>query len=73
MLLSRTEVGLDFNELLNRIRHREETLEFSKDELLDQLQLLKDDHYLIKDGDKWIFKLDIVRKWWFEYRGGLNL
>jgi len=72
-ILSRTGDGIDFNELLNRIRHREETLEFSKDELLGQLQLLKDDHYLVKAGDKWIFKLDIVRKWWFEYRGGLNL
>lgn len=72
-ILSRAEAGLGFDELLNRIRHRTESLEISDTELLAELQLLKEDHYLIKDGDKWIFKLNIVRKWWFEYRGGLNL
>jgi hypothetical protein len=41
--------------------------------LLEILQILRDDYYLVQEGDRWRFKLEIVRCWWQQYRGGLGL
>lgn len=71
-ILSGKSDGMQFNELLNLMRHREETLSINKESLLNILHLLRDDHYLITQSSHWCFKLEIVRLWWYEYRGGLE-
>ena len=72
-ILSGKSEGMQFNKLLNLMRHREETLSINKESLLNILHLLREDHYLINQSSHWRFKLEIVRLWWYEYRGGLDL
>jgi hypothetical protein len=72
-LLSRESKGLHFDEILNLIRHSPRTLMIDGTALLDILQILRDDHYLVQEGARWRFKLDIVRRWWHQHRGGLGL
>jgi len=72
-ILSRHSKGLPFDELLNLVRHSPKTLMLDAASLLDMLQILRDDHYLIQNGPRWRFKLDIVRRWWFQQRGELGL
>jgi hypothetical protein len=72
-VLSRTPTGIVFNELLNLIRHSPKTLTLDTSGLLEILQILRDDYYLVQEGDRWRFKLEIVRRWWQQYRGGLGL
>lgn len=68
-VLSRETHGYVFNDLMNLIRHRPKTLECDPDEVLRVLRDLRDDHYLVEKGERWRFKLDIVRRWWEIKRG----
>lgn len=72
-ILSRNNNGLHFNELLNLVRYRPSTLTIDPESLLDVLRTLRNDHYLINQSSHWRFKLEIVRRWWYEHRRGLEL
>jgi hypothetical protein len=72
-ILSRKSRGFAFDELLNLVRHSPKTLMLDGASLLDILQILRDDHYLVQEGARWRFKLEIVRNWWFNHRGKLGL
>jgi len=72
-LLSRKARGLPFDEIMNLMRHSPRTLFVDAGSLLEILQILRDDHYVLQDGSRWRFKLDIVRRWWHQHRGGLGL
>jgi len=72
-MLSRRAAGMQFDELLNLVRHRPKTLMVDSDSFLQVLRLLRDDYYLIHKNGQWRFKLEILRKWWFETRGRLAL
>ncbi|MCH8069640.1 MAG: hypothetical protein IID16_10290 [Candidatus Marinimicrobia bacterium] len=72
-ILSRNNNGLHFNELLNLVRYRPSTLTIDPESLLEILRTLRDDHYLVGQSSHWRFKLEIVRRWWYEHRGGLEL
>ena len=60
-ILSGKSEGMQFNELLNLMRHRKETLSINKESLINILHLLRDDHYLINQSSHWRFKLEIVQ------------
>lgn len=72
-VLSQKSEGLHFNDLLNLVRHRPNTLLVDPESLLNVLRILKDDHYLESRSSHWKYKLEIVRLWWYEHRGGLEL
>ena len=72
-ILSRSTEGLLLDELVNLLRHRPKTLPLDPEELLKPLRTLQNDHYLIRKDDRWRFKLEVVRKWWWEARGRLPL
>ena len=52
-ILSRERKGFPFHELLNLIRHFPKTLMLDGAALLDILQILRDDHYLVQEGERW--------------------
>ena len=71
-VLSFYEQGLVPDELLNLIRHKPKLLIIDPESLIEVLDTLKDDHYLVKHDGKWAFKLNIVRQWWQSERGDLS-
>ena len=72
-VLSQRKDGLHFNELLNLVRHRPKTLMVDAESFLEVLRILRDDYYIVHKDGKWHFKLEILRHWWLETRGGLAL
>lgn len=72
-VLSREEDGIPFDDLLNLVRHRPKTMTLESEALREVLQMLYNDHYVIQEEGQWRFKLEIIRKWWFEARGRLAL
>lgn len=72
-MLSRNPKGESFDGLLNLVRHSPKTAMLDSQELLRILEVLRDDHYLLRSRQKWIFKLEIVRRWWLTHRGGMAL
>jgi hypothetical protein len=72
-VLSRESEATAFDDLLNAIRHRPQTLALDPNGLLEVLNILKDDYYLIESSGGWRFKVELVRAWWFENRGKLGL
>lgn len=71
-LLSRSAEGLQIGELLNLVHHIEKTMGLPHDELLKVLEVLRDDHYLVRRDHAYRFKLEIVRQWWYAARGALR-
>jgi len=71
-ILSHHDEGYEAKGLLNRVMHHPKHLGLAHDELLELLDILRNDHYLITRGDVYRFKLDIVRKWWYTSRGKLR-
>ena len=72
-ILSRHCDGLDFNKLLNFVRHNPKTQMIDPESIVFVLNMLKEDHYLLCKDDIWSFKFSIVRNWWFIKRGRLEL
>ena len=72
-VLSQKKEGLHFDELLNLVRHRPKTLMVDAESFLKVLRILLDDHYIVHKDKEWRFKLEILRHWWLEARGGLAL
>lgn len=72
-VVSRYPKGCSPQQLLNEIHHRPKMHVVDHETLLPVLRTLRDDHYLVEDDAGWRFKLDIVRQWWFQERGGLGL
>lgn len=64
--------GLEFNDLVNRLRHTQDCVETHDHEAQKVLETLRDDHYLVSDGNRWRFKVEIIRRWWQHTRGGRN-
>jgi hypothetical protein len=69
-VLSKSAAGRDFNETLNLVRYRPHVGALAPDSLRKVLETLREDHYLVRSGERWSFKLDIVRRWWAHRRGG---
>jgi hypothetical protein len=69
-VLCREKRGMPFDEWLNLMRHRPRTQTIDSESALTTARTLRDDHYLVQDGDLWRFKLEIVRQWWAQRDGG---
>jgi hypothetical protein len=67
--LSRDKRGLPFDELLNLVRHDPKTQMVDSESILQTARMLRDDHYLVQDGKRWRFKLEIIRRWWSMRKG----
>lgn len=72
-VLSQRKDSLHFDELLYLVRHRPKTLMVDAESFLKVLSILRDDHYIVHKDKEWCFKLEILRHWWLEARGGLAL
>lgn len=72
-VLSREQEGMEFDQLVNLVRHRPKTSTVDTEELLGVLRILRDDHYVVGKENHWRFKLDIVRYWWYSARGRLAI
>lgn len=68
-ILSRTAEGCAVGDLLNQINHVPRALGMTHDGLMDLLDTLRDDHYLVRRDGVHRFKLEIVRRWWLATRG----
>ncbi len=72
-ILSRNAEGETASDLLNLLRHNPRMLAMDGQDLVRSLDILKDDHYIIQTTGKWRFKLGIVRRWWHDQRGHLDI
>ena len=68
-VLSKKSEGMPLDELINLVRHHPKTKIIDKDQLGRVLDTLYKDHYIIMQNGRWRFKLEIIRKWWWERRG----
>ncbi len=72
-IVSRKPQGEEFDTLVNLVRHRPKTQTCDPEGILKVLRILRDDHYVLETDGAWRFKLEIVRRWWFDARGRLTL
>jgi hypothetical protein len=72
-VLSKENAGLIMDEILNLVRHHPKTLICDMEQVSKVIDTLHKDHYLIKHNDNWKFKLEIVRKWWWNKKGRYGL
>jgi hypothetical protein len=73
-ILSRHSEPVLFNDLLNLTQYDPKADLLDSSSLLNILDLLRSDYYLVSTKDHyWSFKLSIVRQWWYQERGQLNL
>ena len=72
-VLSQNASGVDFDTLLNLVRHRPKTKTIDPEQLLGVLDILQKDHYILQENRCWRFKLAIVRDSWHSRRGSLAL
>ncbi len=68
-LLSREQEGMELTQLLNLVRHSPAAYSMAQDDLLKLLEVLRQDHYVIRRDQTYAFKLEIVRLWWYATRG----
>ncbi len=71
-ILSRESDGVQIEQLLNLVRHIERTTSLTQDDLLKVLEVLREDHYVVRQDGTYRFKLEIVRKWWHTARGSIR-
>lgn len=71
-ILSRESDGLPTERMLNLVRHSERSTGLTQDDLLKVLEVLREDHYIVRQDGTYRFKLEIVRKWWHASRGGIR-
>ena len=72
-VLSESPEGRPFTQLENLVRHRPKMLTLDPERILHVLRDLQQDHYIVLEKDHWRFKLEIVRRWWYEARGRYGL
>ncbi|MBN1900586.1 hypothetical protein JW926_04585 [Candidatus Sumerlaeota bacterium] len=68
-VISREKEGMTLDDIVNLARHQPKTLNCDMEQCSRVLDILHKDHYITMQNDRWRFKLDIVRKWWWNKRG----
>jgi len=68
-VLSSRQEGMDLRKIINLVRHHPKTITADAGQISKVIEILRDDHYIIAHDGKWKFKLEIIRKWWWNSRG----